>query len=166
MGVLSQLNIYTLKGNSDTNINQLYGLGINTLEGYDIEDFITLCPEFKSLFDGNESNRYNIMWTMWFNQAKDIFTQEYGDNILICATWYIAHRLELSVGANKNFGNRANLSSENMEGNMLYNQGGKEKSRGTNNMSGLEKDLCRTTYGQNLYEVMKIVGKTRVMGVH
>lgn len=165
MSVLNQLDIYTLKGNDGMDLNALYGLGVESLENYDLSDFTTICPEFKNLFDGNEKNRYNILFSLYLKQAKEVITQEYGDNMLICATWYIAHYLQLNLSAIKNIENSANLDSQKLEDNMKYNQGSKESKIGTAS-SLMQKDLERTIYGQNLLQVMRFIGKVKVLGVY
>ena len=162
MSVLDKLNIYTLEGHQELNLNGVFGNGDVSLEDYDISDFLVVCPEFKSVFDSNDANRYNIMFSVWLKMAKQVFTQEYGDNMFICYTWYIAHHLQLTLNQNKNIWNSANLNSSNQTNNMVYNQGGKDNKKV--GKTPMEISLLQTTYGTNLLEIMRIVGKGKLYG--
>ena len=162
MSVLDKLNIYTLEGHAVMSLNNVFGDSNVSLDDYDISDFLVVCPEFKNVFDGNENNRYNIMFSIWLDQAKKVITEEYGDNMFICYTWYIAHHLAITLNQNKNIGNSANLTSVNVTNNLAYNQGGKDKK--TSAKSEFEADYGRTEYGRNLLEIMRIVAKGRLYG--
>lgn len=168
MSAIEQLNIYTLSGNQGLSAQNIYQLasGNGHLANYDLELFLAICPEFKQNFDNNPLNRLNILFTLYCDNGKKVFSRElYGDSSVFCLSWYIAHYLEISLNNMKNEGNNANLNSTSLPNNMNYGLGGKEKK--SNNLdNGLKEDLYRTNYGRSLYEYMRVAGMFSVRGVY
>ena len=165
---MEHLNIYTLAGVNRVPISQIYGFTDDTplsLENYNLNVFLAVLPEFKDLFDDNVSNRYNVMFSLYFNLAKEIFSDwEYGDLLYFSVSWFIAHHLQLTLGRNKNNNNVANLNSTEPASNNARNIGNKKDREKV--MSSFEREYATTEYGQLLYPIMKFVGKNRIRGVY
>ena len=165
---MEHLDIFTLSGVNRVPIRDIYGMGDETqltLETYNINVFLTLLPEFKDLFDDNLTNRYNIMFSLYLDIAKQVFSDwEYGELLFYCVTFFIAHHLQLTLGRNKNNNNVANLNSTKPSDNVARNIG--EKKDKEKVMSSFEREYAMTEYGQMLYPIMKFVGMNRIRGVY
>jgi hypothetical protein len=164
---MEKLNIFTLTGSNRIPIWEVYGLAPNTnltFENYNINVLLTLFPEFKDIFDDNVNNRYNIIFSLYLDMAKHIFTDwEYGDLLFYCVSLYIAHNLQLTLGRTKNYNNVANLNAETPASNNARNIGSKSKESA---MSDFQREYSKTSYGQALYPIMRQIGLNRVRGVY
>jgi len=145
-------------------LNQVYGDGTQpTIEQYSKEDFLKIIPEFKELFSSEDNNKYDIMFGIYSEIGKSIFSnQYYGQQSILCLTLWIAHNIAISLPRTKNIHNEFNLDSENISATAKNDMGGNHKKE---LLAGFREKYSLTSYGRILYPIMQQVGLWTIRGV-
>lgn len=161
MNILSGMSLYD---NYIIPLNQVYGDGTRpTIQEYTRADFLKIVPEFKNIFTTDANGIYDVMYSIYEDLGRGIFSEQYyGKQAILCLTLWIAHNLAVSIPRTKNIGNEVNLDSENISQTAMRNQGGKNKKE---LMAGFREKYSLTTYGRILFPIMEQVGKWTIRGV-
>lgn len=161
MNILSGMSLYD---SYIIPLNQVYGDGTQpTITEYTKDDFLKIVPEFKQLFIGDETNKYNVMFNIYSEIGKSIFaSQYYGKQAILCLTLWLAHNLAISIPRTKNIDNEINLDSQNISATAQNDMGGKSKDK---YMAGFREKYSMTSYGRILFPIMEQVGKWEIRGI-
>lgn len=137
---------------------------ITPIKNYTREYFLNVFPEFKTLFDSSDKNKYNIMFDLYCEIGKEIFDNVlFGNQNYICLSLWIAHNISLALTRTKNVNNEYNLDTQNPSSTVSNDIGGKEKH---SYLAGFREDYSLTEYGKILYPTMKKVGGWGIRGIY